>query len=82
MCSDLLNALQNQPEYGYSTMGDDDASTSLAFVKFFASPIEKLDEMAAIVMMEENVSYEDVVTEVRLLQEYEILFWDSIYDAK
>ena len=64
MCADLLDALQNQSEYGYSAMSDDDASTSLAFVNFFASPIEKLDEMAAIVMMEENISYEDVVTEV------------------
>jgi len=82
MCSDLLEALRNRPEYGYSTMSDDEASTALAFVNFFACPIEKLDEMAASTMLKGNVSYEDVVTEVRLLQEYEILFWDSIYDAK
>mmetsp|Transcript_24029 Transcript_24029/g.25772 ORF Transcript_24029/g.25772 Transcript_24029/m.25772 type:complete len:307 (-) Transcript_24029:2626-3546(-) len=81
MCSDLLEALRNRPEYGYSTMSDDDASTALAFVDFFACPIEKLDEMAASTMLKGNVSYEDVVTEVRLLQEYEILFWDSIYEA-
>lgn len=81
MCSELSEALKSRPEYGYNAMGDDEVSSSLAFVDFFGTPIEKLDEMAAAVMMEENVSYSDVVTEVRLLQEYEILFWDSLYEA-
>ena len=81
MCSELSESLKSRPEYGYDAMNDDEASSSLAFVDFFGTPIENLDKMAAIVMMEENVSYSDVSTEVRLLQEYEILFWDSLYDA-
>ena len=82
MCAELLEALRSRPEYGYSTMSDDEASSSLAFINFFANPIEQLDEMAATIMMEENVSFEDVVTTVRLLQDYEIFFWDAIFDAK
>lgn len=82
MCAELSESLRSRPEYGYAAMGNDEASTSLAFVNFFATPIEKLDEMAATVMMEGNVSYDEVVTEVRLLQAYEILFWDALYDAK
>lgn len=82
MCAELSEALRNRPEYGYASMSDDEASMSLAFINFFADPIEKLDEMAAMVMMEENVSYEEVVTKVRLLQAYEIMFWDSLFDAR
>ncbi len=81
MCSELSEALRSRPEYGYNAMEDDEASSSLAFIDFFGTPIEKLDEMAAAVMMQESASYSDVVTEVRLLQEYEILFWDSLYKA-
>jgi hypothetical protein len=82
MCSELSESLRTRPEYGYDAMNDEQASSSLAFIDFFGTPIEKLDEMAATVMMEENVSYSEVTTVVRLLQEYEILFWDALYDAK
>ncbi len=81
MCSELSESLQSRPEYGYAAMGKEEASSALAFIDFFGTPIENLDEMAARVMMEEKVSYADVVTAVRLLQEYEILFWDSLYEA-
>ena len=81
MCAELSQALKSRPEYGYEGMVENEVSEALAFVDFFGSPIENLDEMAARVMMEENVSYEDIVTEVRLLQEYEILFWDSVYSV-
>ena len=54
----------------------------LQFIEFFASPIENLDEMAAAVIDAENVQYEDILEHVRLLQEYEVLFWDAIFDAK
>ena len=82
MCAELSESLKTRPEYGYDAMDDETTSSSLAFIDFFGTPIEKLDEMAATVMMEENVSYSDVTTVVRLLQEYEILFWDALYDAK
>mmetsp|Transcript_8301 Transcript_8301/g.20512 ORF Transcript_8301/g.20512 Transcript_8301/m.20512 type:complete len:260 (-) Transcript_8301:4966-5745(-) len=82
MCAELSDALRSRPEYSYDSMSEEEASTALAFITFFGTPIENLDEMAASVMMKENVSYDDIVTEVRLLQSYEILFWDSVYDAK
>lgn len=82
MCADLSESLRSLAEYGYDTMTDEDASKALAFVNFFGTPIENLDPMAAKVMKEERVSYDDVVTQVRLLQEYEIMFWDACYDAK
>eukprot|EP00536_Pseudo-nitzschia_multiseries_P000728 jgi/Psemu1/282532/fgenesh1_pg.9_\ len=82
MCADLSEALRNRPEYGYDSMSEEEASAALAFINFFGTPIENLDDMAATVMMKEKVSYEEVVTEVRLLQAYEILFWDSVYDSK
>mmetsp|Transcript_24800 Transcript_24800/g.36703 ORF Transcript_24800/g.36703 Transcript_24800/m.36703 type:complete len:248 (+) Transcript_24800:62-805(+) len=77
MCRHLLQALK-EGDYGY-TSADDDA---LAFIQFFATPIENLDEMAAKIMHREKVEYEDIVTAVRLLQEYEVLFWDAAYKAK
>lgn len=81
MCAELSKALQERPEYGYNDMSEEDRSTSLAFINFFGTPIEGLDEMAAKVMMEEDISYEDIVTEVRLLQAYEIMFWDACYNT-
>lgn len=53
------------------------------FIQFFSTPIDSLDEMAAAVIdSEENVQYEDLVQHVRLLQNYEVLFWDAVYAAK
>lgn len=88
MCAALLNALQAHPAYGYSEMSSpdrDDQKTkkALAFVEFFATPIPRLDEMAAKIMKKENVkSKGQIITPVRLLQEYEIMFWDACYEAK
>jgi hypothetical protein len=79
MCKQLLEALRSREEYGYS---DKDNTDDLAFIEFFATPVENLDEMAAKIMKREKVIYEDLLTPVRLLQGYEILFWDSVYDAK
>jgi hypothetical protein len=54
-----------------------------SFLLFFATPIEGLDEMAAAVIDgEDGVEYDDLVQHVRLLQEYEVLFWDACYAAK
>ena len=52
----------------------------LAFIKFFATLIEELDEMAAEIIEEEGVLYENLVEPVRLLQEFEIMFWDPIFE--
>jgi TENA/THI-4/PQQC family len=80
MCAELFRALKTRPEYGYQT--EEESSSSLAFVDFFATPIDNLDDMAAAIMMQERTSYGDVVNVVRLLQEYEVMFWDAIYDAQ
>ena len=68
------------PTAGTATTTEKD----LAFLQFFATPIENLDEMAAAVIVQEDpdVRYEDIVEHVRLLQEYEVLFWDGCYNAK
>ena len=78
MCARLRDALAaNQTAYGAGS-GDEEA---LAFVAFFAAPIDGLDEMAAAVIDAEGASFEDVVEDVRLLQEYELEFWDAIFTA-
>ena len=59
-----------------------DADAALAFVKFFATPIENLDLMAATIMEQEQVTYDELIEPVRLLQEYEVYFWNAIVDAK
>ncbi|KAL7532778.1 hypothetical protein ACHAXR_006541 [Thalassiosira sp. AJA248-18] len=81
MCGRLLEALGGDDEkkgsrYNYAGVDDE----GLAFIKFFATPIEDLDRMAAFIIEEEGVSYEDVVDQVRILQDYEIAFWDAIFE--
>jgi hypothetical protein len=81
----------------YDDDDDDDDETknmSLAFIDFFGTPIDDLDVMAARVMKQQqqqqrykeeessSPSYEDISTGVRLLQEYEVMFWDAIFEAK
>lgn len=79
MCRKLHECLASNEElYGYS--GRDDPG--LAFIGFFAAPIDNLDEMAASIMKQESVSYQDLLEAVRHLQEYEILFWDAVFEAK
>uniref|UniRef100_A0A6U0H951 Thiaminase-2/PQQC domain-containing protein n=1 Tax=Helicotheca tamesis TaxID=374047 RepID=A0A6U0H951_9STRA len=80
MCKNFLESLRKNKAYGYSEGSD--SKKALAFIEFFATPIENLDYMAALVMKEEGVKYDDLIDVVRLLQEYEISFWDAIYDAK
>ena len=81
MCGRLLDALGNKDEgvdkkYQYAGVEDE----GLAFIKFFATPIEDLDQMAAAIIEKEGVSYEDLVEPVRLLQQYEVMFWDAIFE--
>ena len=78
-CNRLLYALgvgEKSEQYKYKGVDDGD----LAFIKFFSTPIDNLDEMAADIIEKEGATYEDVVEHVRLLQEYEILFWDAIFE--
>jgi len=77
MCNRLLKALASG-DYGYNNIDDE----QLAFIKFFATPIEGLDKMAASIIEKEDISYDDLVEHVRLLQEYELLFWDGVFEAK
>ncbi|KAL7524583.1 hypothetical protein ACHAWF_003260 [Thalassiosira exigua] len=78
MCKRLVGAL-GKPDsvYGYSGVDD----PALAFISFFSTPIDNLDEMTAAIIEEEGVSYDELLEPVRLLQQYEVLFWDSINNA-
>mmetsp|Transcript_24609 Transcript_24609/g.34730 ORF Transcript_24609/g.34730 Transcript_24609/m.34730 type:complete len:283 (-) Transcript_24609:255-1103(-) len=84
MCDRLYKAILGKDHYGYndknSRDGDNVENEGLAFIKFFATPIERLDEMAAKIIEEEGAKYEDLVEHVRLLQEYEVMFWDAIFE--
>mmetsp|Transcript_36974 Transcript_36974/g.89749 ORF Transcript_36974/g.89749 Transcript_36974/m.89749 type:complete len:88 (-) Transcript_36974:407-670(-) len=87
MCSELLHALETRPEYRCIDMKDkedDERSKSLAFIRFFATPVPDLDTMAARILKEESITSinEELLTPVRLLQEYEVMFWDACYEAK
>jgi len=77
MCKRLLDALLAGEAYKEYESEDD---TALAFIKFFATPIDDLDKMAAAIIDEECVTYEEIVEAVRLLQQYEIMFWDGIFE--
>lgn len=85
MCGRLGRALaDNADVYGYDDGEDDDG---LAFVNFFAATIDDLDNMAIAILDEElkgaeESSYDEIAEHVRLLQEYEVMFWDAIYDGE
>ena len=78
VCGRLLEAFGKEDKY--DSVDDD----GLAFLKFHSTPIEglDLDEMAASIIEKEGTSYEDLVEHVRLLQEFEVLFWDGIYEGQ
>ena len=79
MCKRLVEAL-GDPENGYGYDGVDDPA--LGFISFFATPIDDLDEMAVAIIEEEGVTYEELLEPVRLLQQYELFFWDAIFNAR
>jgi len=67
------------------------SDAAVGFLAFFAAPIPNLDEMAAAVLDAEwaelpepqaEARYAEVATAVRLLQEYELGFWDAVHAAK
>lgn len=79
MCGRLAKAYGKADQ----SLPADGGCKELAFIQFFATPIENLNELAAAVMMQdEEITYEEVAEHVRLLQEYELLFWDACYNAK
>lgn len=83
MCHLLHDALLENQVYGYRNDNDGgETAEGLEFIKFFATPIDNLDEMAADIIEKEKVSYDELVQHVRMLQEYEVLFWDACYEAK
>merc|ERR1712168_1607636 len=54
----------------------------LEFLSFFASPIPGFDEMALKCVQEEGIQMDfQLETVVRLLQEAEVMFWNSIYQS-
>jgi hypothetical protein len=81
MCKRVRVALAD-PKLGYNvpnvTSTNDE---SLAFLAFFENSIKDLDLMAIAIIEEEAASYEDIVDHVRLLQEYEVDFWDAVFEA-
>ena len=79
MCKRLVEALGN-PENGYGYDGVDDPA--LGFINFFATPIDNLDEMAVAIIEEEGVTYADLIEPVRLLQQYELFFWDAVFNIE
>ena len=77
VCGRLLTAFASEG-FGYNGMDDD----GLAFLNFHATPIDGLDKMAASIIEKEGASYEDLVEHVRLLQEFELMFWDGVYEKQ
>ena len=79
MCGRVHNAIKlNKSIYG--EVKDED----IDFLNFFATPIEGFDEMALKCLKEENsesLDFGRLRNVVRLLQEAEVLFWDSIYES-
>mmetsp|Transcript_29154 Transcript_29154/g.82201 ORF Transcript_29154/g.82201 Transcript_29154/m.82201 type:complete len:223 (+) Transcript_29154:216-884(+) len=51
----------------------------VAFLTFFATPIDGFDQLAAKCIEEEGSNFSAVKEAVRLLQACELMFWDSIY---
>jgi hypothetical protein len=85
MCQRLYDAdVANAAASGVTTRtSNEPPHEGMAFIKFFATPISNLDEMAAAVIDNEKaVKYDTLVYHVRMLQEYEVLFWDAVYDVK
>ena len=77
MCGRLLNAILNS-KGSFGTVSQSD----LEFLNCFATPIEGFDQMALNCVkgeFGEHFKETSLFSVVRLLQEAEILFWDSIY---
>ncbi|ETX04582.1 hypothetical protein [Candidatus Entotheonella palauensis] len=74
-CGKLSTALQDR----YRLSAED-----VAFFSNFAKPIPGFQEAAAAIVdagLERGVAERDIKRAVRLLQEYELMFWDALYAA-
>ncbi len=74
-CGKLSTALQDQ----YKLSAED-----VAFFSNFAKPIPGFQEAAAAIVdagLERGVTERDIKRAVRLLQAYELMFWDALYTA-
>ena len=73
------------------------SAAELGFLDYFAAPVAGLDHMAeaviaqeitgrrdndAVIAQEAVVGYADLARHVRLLQEYEVFFWDAVFAAQ
>lgn len=75
MCKRLADATYKLDK---DKRSEEELDNGLAFLLFFAKPIDNLDHMAAAVMaQEEHLCYNEMAKHVQLLQEYEVLFWDA-----
>lgn len=80
MCERLYNSILNlKDKYGAVSPSD------LSFLKFFATPIDGFDKMALDCLNEggfdDNFDDKSLNSVVRLLQEGEVMFWDSVYSG-
>lgn len=77
MCGRVFDGIKKHPnKFGQASDKD------IEFLKFFATPIEGFDHMAIDCLKEEiseDFDIKSLKTVVRLLQEAEVLFWDSVY---
>eukprot|EP00662_Eupelagonemidae_sp_cell21_P016681 gene16681-38279_t len=71
----------NFPAFGRTSGGRPPPRGALAFLAFFAEPVAGLDEMAAAEIARHPAPYAELRTAVRLLQQYEVMFWDAVYAA-
>jgi thiaminase len=74
-CGKLSAALQDQ--YGFT-------AADVTFFSNFAKPIPGFQEAAAAIVdagLARGVSERDIKRAVRLLQDYELMFWDTLYAA-
>ena len=92
MCQQLCIAYRNNNN---NKLEKEEWDKALAFIQFFATPIDNLDEMAAAIIMQEYnddddnaassansiLSYEEIAEHVRQLQGCELMFWDACYSA-
>lgn len=54
----------------------------MAFIDFFAAPIAGLDDMAVAVIEDAGCPpYADLIGPVRLLQAYEVEFWNAVFEG-
>jgi hypothetical protein len=75
LCSQLHTA------YNSGAYGEVKEEAHLAFVEALGTPITNLDDVAAAIIVEEKATYADLAKPTRLLQYYELLFWDSLMEA-